>query len=67
MERYTTELTPRERECLELLAEGIPTKDIPARMHVSSNTVKSHIMHVREKLGVTTTREAACIWWRGRS
>ena len=43
-------LTPREREVLQLIAEGQTTKDIAARLHLSVKTVEAHKSHIMEKL-----------------
>ena len=45
-------LTRREREVLQLLAEGQSTKDIAARLGLSLKTVGTHRGHVMEKLGI---------------
>lgn len=44
-------LTPREREVLQLLAEGHSSGDIATRLHVSVKTVSTHREHLMEKLG----------------
>jgi DNA-binding NarL/FixJ family response regulator len=43
-------LTVREREVLQLLAEGLSTKNIAARLHVSVKTIETHRQHIMEKL-----------------
>lgn len=43
-------LTPREREVLQLLAEGYGAKDIGARLHISSKTVDTHRQNIMNKL-----------------
>lgn len=45
-------LTRREREILQLIAEGQSTKDIAARLGLSLKTVGTHRGHVMEKLGI---------------
>ena len=51
-------LTPREREVLELLAEGDTKEVIAARLFVSTNTVRNHIQNILTKLGAHSRLEA---------
>jgi DNA-binding NarL/FixJ family response regulator len=53
------ELSPREREILELLAEGFPNKEIAGRVGVTDGTVRWHLRHVYHKLHVRSRTEAA--------
>jgi two-component system, NarL family, nitrate/nitrite response regulator NarL len=46
-------LTDREREVLKLVAEGLTAPQIGRRIHLSTATVKTHLSHLYEKLGVT--------------
>jgi DNA-binding NarL/FixJ family response regulator len=46
------QLTPRQREVLQLIAEGHSTKEIARKLDVSVNTVKTHRLKLMEKLGV---------------
>jgi two-component system nitrate/nitrite response regulator NarL len=46
-------LTPRELEVLKLIAEGTTTPQIAAKLYLSTATVKTHIQHLYEKLGVS--------------
>jgi len=46
-----SELTPREREVLELIAEGATSKKIAHRLHISVKTVGSHRQNIMDKLG----------------
>ena len=55
------ELTPREREVLRLLAEGLRGDEIAERLSISSLTVRTHVKHVMEKLKATTRTEAVAI------
>ena len=45
-------LTSREREVLQLLADGRSTKEIASSLQVSVKTVETHYRHVKEKLGI---------------
>lgn len=53
----TSILTTREREVLQLIAEGIPTKEIANRMHVSVKTVETHRQQLMRKLKVKSVAE----------
>ncbi len=50
-------LTPREREVLALIAEGLPNKQIAERLFVSITTVQTHRAHVMEKLNLHSQAE----------
>jgi len=50
-------LTAREREVLQLIAEGLKTKDIAARIHVSVKTVETHRQQVMRKLNAKSVAE----------
>ena len=51
-------LTPREMETLEMLAEGLSNKQIAARLHISEHTAKFHVNSILGKLGAGTRTEA---------
>lgn len=51
-------LTPREVEVLALIAEGLSTREIAERAHVSENTVKTHSSRVFDKLGARRRTQA---------
>jgi len=46
-------LSDREHEVLKLIAEGLSAPEIGARIHLSTATVKTHLQHLYEKLGVS--------------
>jgi DNA-binding CsgD family transcriptional regulator len=48
------DLTPRERESVELLVQGLTTKDIAERMHVSASTVSAFLRLVMVKVGANS-------------
>ena len=52
------ELTPREVQVLELLAEGLPNKAIADRLHISDQTVKFHVSSISGKLGAANRTDA---------
>ncbi len=45
-------LTPREREVLQLIAEGHSTKDIAARLHLSVKTIDTHRQRIMDRLNI---------------
>jgi DNA-binding NarL/FixJ family response regulator len=51
-------LTPREREVLELLAEGLTNRQIAGRLGISEHTAKFHVASVTGKLGASSRTEA---------
>ncbi len=51
-------LTPREREVLQLAAEGLANKQIALSLEISEHTVKFHLSSLYTKLGVTSRTEA---------
>lgn len=53
------ELTAREMEVIQLLAEGLSNKEIAARLFVSPRTVNFHLDNIYSKLGVNSRTEAA--------
>jgi len=54
-------LTSREREILQLLADGMSNADAAARLFISQETVKSHVRHILAKLEADTRTHAVAI------
>ena len=54
-------LTPREREVLFHLAEGAGRHDVAELLHLSANTVRTHLQSLMAKLGVHSTLEAVAL------
>lgn len=52
-----TVLSDRERQVLQFLAEGLATKEVAARLHVSVKTVESHRAHIMDKLDIHSIAE----------
>jgi two-component system NarL family response regulator len=52
------QLTPREMATLRLMADGKANKEIASELTISERTVKTHLGHLFEKLGVTSRTEA---------
>jgi DNA-binding NarL/FixJ family response regulator len=52
------QVTPRELATLRLMADGKSNKEIATSLKISERTVKSHLGHLFEKLGVTSRTEA---------
>ncbi len=61
--RQTAEadLTARELQVLELVAEGRTNHAIAAALHISENTVKNHVRHILTKLGAASRTEAVAV------
>ena len=54
-------LTPRETQVLSLLAQGATNREISKRLQISPHTVKTHVIHIFDKLGVND-RTLAAVW-----
>jgi len=58
MDSQLDSLTPREKEVLRLMAEGVSSRTIGARLGISYTTVRTHIRSLGSKLGVHSKLEA---------
>jgi DNA-binding NarL/FixJ family response regulator len=52
-------LTKRERQVIELIADGFTNKEIAQMLHLSTHTVKSHVHNILEKLALNTRVQIA--------
>ena len=55
------DLTPREREILEVIAQGLDNNDIAARFSISEKTVRNHVSIIFSKLGVNSRAHAVAV------
>jgi DNA-binding NarL/FixJ family response regulator len=53
------DLSPREREVLELMAQGLKNREIAEQLFLSEATVKTHVRHLLDKLRLRNRAEAA--------
>lgn len=60
----TLELSPREAQILELLAEGLTYQEIATRLGIAHETVKRTARDIRERLGARNTANAVAIGFR---
>lgn len=61
-----TQLSPREQEVIQLVADGLVTKAIAANLSIGENTVKGHLKSICLKLGVSGRTAAATTWLRSK-
>lgn len=60
----TEALSAREVEVIAWVAEGLRNPEIGARLHISEETVKSHLRHIHEKLGARSRSHAVALAFR---
>lgn len=53
------DLTPREREVLQLIGEGLSNQEIAEQLHIEVGTVKNHVHNILQKLNVNSRQDAA--------
>ncbi len=59
--RDVSQLTPRERDILKLIAQGLPNKMIARKLDITESTVKVHVKHLLKKMKLKSRVEAA-VW-----
>jgi DNA-binding CsgD family transcriptional regulator len=57
-------VTRRELEVLELVADGMSTREIAQRLWVTDETVKTHVRRLHDRLGARTRAHAVAIAFR---
>jgi two-component system NarL family response regulator len=57
--KAAVQMTPRERQVIESIADGLGNKEIADRLHIATHTVKSHVHNILEKLALHTRLEVA--------
>jgi len=60
------DLTPRERQVLDLMANGLSNPDIAKQLNVSRSTARAHVSQILSKLGVTNRAEAIALAFRSK-
>lgn len=61
------QLTSREKEIVDLISEGLSNKEIAARLHIATHTVKSHVHNILEKLTLSSRLQIAAFARRRES
>jgi DNA-binding CsgD family transcriptional regulator len=59
--RSSPQLSPRQRDVIELVAEGLTSIQIAERLGVSPETVRTHLRNARLKLGASTKAQAVAV------
>lgn len=58
------QLTDREREVVELIAEGLDNREVAAAAYMGEGTVRNHISSILAKLGLRNRTQIAVAYWR---
>jgi DNA-binding NarL/FixJ family response regulator len=62
--RQEQDPTPRERQVLQLVCDGLVNREIGEQLHLSEETVKSHVRHLLAKLQARSRAHAVAIGFR---
>jgi DNA-binding NarL/FixJ family response regulator len=66
LDHVTPNLSPREREIVDLLVLGRSNKEMADQLCLSSDTIKAHLQHIFRKIGVSSRLEAVVFFLTGR-
>ena len=61
---FAADLTERERDIAELIAEGLDNREIAGALYLSEGTVRNHISAILQKCGLKNRTQIAIAWWR---
>lgn len=65
LDHVTLNLSPREREIVDLLVLGRSNKEMADQLSLSSDTIKAHLQHIFRKIGVSSRLEAVVFFLTG--
>ncbi len=65
LDNVTLNLSPREREIVDLLVLGRSNKEMADQLSLSSDTIKAHLQHIFRKIGVSSRLEAVVFFLTG--
>ncbi len=60
------ELTDRENQVLELIADGLSNREISCNLSISESTVENHVHHIYRKLGISRRTQAVAYVFQTR-
>jgi len=66
LDHVALNLSPREREIVDLLVLGRSNKEMADQLSLSSDTIKAHLQHIFRKIGVSSRLEAVVFFLTGR-
>lgn len=56
-------LSPREKEILDLLIEGLKNKEIAEKLYIQPNTIKTHMRNIINKTGIDSRTRLAIMYY----